>query len=112
MDGLIKIRWYPSTIAAHRQSRGLAVVNTHTKKTQQQRPRWRAGTLQIQTVSSDYGVGAPPTPQLPVRTESPPSDEAQVTFTTTNGATNVPSGGTNGANGRDGNATNTRRSPW
>ena len=39
-------------------------------------------------------------------------DEAQVIFTMTNGATNVPSAGTNGANGRDGNATNTRRAPW
>ena len=72
IDGKINIRRHPNAIAARRQSRGLAVVNTHTKKTQQQRPRWRAGTLQIQTVSSDYGVGAPPTPQLPVRTESPP----------------------------------------
>ena len=72
IDGKINIRRHPNAIAARRQSRGLAVVKTHIKKTQQQTPRWRAGTLQIQTVSSDYVVGAPPIPQLPVRTASPP----------------------------------------
>ena len=74
-----------------RGARGLAVVKNHINKTQQQRPRWRAGTLQVKTMSSeyvvgapstpqlllkmmssDYVVGAPPTPQLPVRTASPP----------------------------------------
>ena len=57
MCRVITIRRYP----AARQ----VVVNNHVKKTQQQRPRWRAGKLKTQVVNNDYDVRAPPTPKLP-----------------------------------------------
>ena len=69
MVHMLNIRRHPAAIAARQARR--AVVSNHVKKTQLKRPRWRAGALQVQTVNSDYAVGAPPTPKLPVAKESP-----------------------------------------